>query len=163
MTKIKILILILLSISLSSCSLPFQSDLYPAWKTNGIVTTDNDNGFMGLYVGEIASTTDFDITVESFNHEGNTLTANIKIVNKTKNKKNLKYNYFPLMWNLGTDNEGYTYPSNSEETLIISSNEEVNLTLEYNCDENCILPYAIYYGEVYSNTDGGNSYYFYLK
>jgi len=160
MTKIKMIILLILGLSLCSCSLPFQSENYPAWKTKDIIVTDN-KGFVGLYIGDTAHTNDFDITVESYNKENDNLTATIKIVNKTDKKKNIKNSDFPLIWNLGTDNEGYNYPTDKDTSHIINSNEEIELTLEYTCSDN--LPLALYYGEVYNDTNTGNSYYFYLK
>lgn len=162
MNKIKIVILLIISLSLCSCSLPLQSEDYPAWKTKDIIITD-DKGFMGLNIGDTASTNDFNITVESYKKENDILTVNIKISNKTDKKKNIKNSDFPLMWNLGSNNEGYSYPEGEDTSHIINSNEEIDLSLEYDCSNITSSILAIYYGEVYNDTNSGNSYYFYLK
>ena len=90
MKKIKSILVIISIILLSGCSLPFQSTNYPAWKTKNLITNkDSNSGFMGLYVGDTAHTTDFDITIESYKEEDNKLSITLKIKNTTNNKKAL--------------------------------------------------------------------------
>ena len=66
MKKIKSILIVLSIILLSGCALPLQSTNYPAWKTKNLIkNNDSNSGFMGLYVGDTAHATDFDITITS--------------------------------------------------------------------------------------------------
>ena len=80
---------------LSGCSLPLQSSNYPAWKTKNLITDNNSgSGFMGLYVGDTAHVTDFDITVGSYEEVDDKLNIVVKVKNITDTKKILVIKIF---------------------------------------------------------------------
>ena len=164
MKKIKSILIILSIILLSGCTLPLQSTNYPAWKTKNLIkNNDSNSGFMGLYVGDTAHTTDFDITITSAEEVDNKLNINLKIKNTTNSKKALTNKDFPLMWNLDKDKSSYTYAIDDNKKYTVNSNEEIVLNISYELKSNMKKPLAIYYGEVYEDKTDGNSYYFYIK
>ncbi len=164
MKKIKSILVIISIILLSGCSLPFQSTNYPAWKTKNLITNkDSNSGFMGLYVGDTAHTTDFDITIESYKEEDNKLSITLKIKNTTDSKKALTNKDFPLMWNLDKEQSSYTYSLDETQKYTFDINEAKEINISYDLKNNMKKPFAIYYGEVYETNTDGNSYYFYIK
>lgn len=164
MKKIKSILIILSIILLSGCALPLQSTNYPAWKTKNLIkNNDSNSGFMGLYVGDTAHTTDFDITITSAEEVDNKLNVNLKIKNTTDSKKALTNKDFPLMWNLDKAQSSYTYSLDETEKYIFAVNETKEIKISYDLKSNMKKPFAIYYGEVYEDKTDGNSYYFYLK
>lgn len=164
MKKIKSILVIISIILLSGCSLPFQSTNYPAWKTKNLITNkDSNSGFMGLYVGDTAHTTDFDITIESYKEEDNKLSITLKIKNTSNNKKALTNKDFPLMWNLDKEQSSYTYSLDETQKYTFDINEAKEINISYDLKNNMKKPFAIYYGEVYETNTDGNSYYFYIK
>lgn len=166
MTKknIKTLLIAFTILILSGCSLPFQSSNYPAWKTkNLIMSKDSNSGFMGLYIGDTAHVTDFDITVLNYEEKDDKLNITIKVKNITDTKKNISNKDFPLMWNLDKEKSSYTYPLEDNKKYHINSNEEIEINISYELKSNMKKPLAIYYGEVYEDKTDGNSYYFYIK
>lgn len=149
---------------LSGCSLPLQSSNYPAWKTKNLITDNNSgSGFMGLYIGDTAHVTDFDITVGSYEEVDDKLNIVVKVKNITDTKKNISNKDFPLMWNLDKDKSSYTYAIDDNKKYTVNSNEEIVLNISYDLKSNMKKPLAIYYGEVYEDKTDGNSYYFYIK
>lgn len=151
-------------LTLSGCSLPLQSSNYPAWKTKNLIMNKNTNsGFMGLYIGDTAHVTDFDITVTSYEEKDDKLNITVKIKNITESKKNINNKDFPLMWNLDKDKSSYTYPIDDNKKHTVNGNEEIVLNISYELKSNMKKPLAIYYGEVYEDKTDGNSYYFYIK
>ena len=164
MKKIKSILVIISIILLSGRSLPFQSTNYPAWKTKNLITNkDSNSGFMGLYVGDTAHTTDFDITIESYKEEDNKLSITLKIKNTTDSKKALTNKDFPLMWNLDKEQSSYTYSLDETQKYTFDINEAKEINISYDLKNNMKKPFAIYYGEVYETNTDGNSYYFYIK
>lgn len=166
MTKknIKTLLIAFTILILSGCSLPFQSSNYPAWKTkNLIMNKDSNSGFMGLYIGDTAHVTDFDITVLKYEEKDDKLNITVKVKNITDTKKNISNKDFPLMWNLDKEKSSYTYPLEDNKKYPINSNEEIEINISYELKSNMKKPLAIYYGEVYEDKTDGNSYYFYIK
>ena len=166
MTKknIKTLLIAFAILILSGCSLPLQSSNYPAWKTkNLIMNKDSNSGFMGLYIGDTAHVTDFDITVLNYEEKDNKLNITVKVKNITDTKKNISNKDFPLMWNLDKAKSSYTYPLEDNKKYPINSNEEIEINISYELKSNMKKPLAIYYGEVYEDKTDGNSYYFYIK
>lgn len=167
MKKLKVFTLLIGLILLSGCSLPFQSSDYPAWKTNGLIeSTDGSKGYMGLYVGDTAKTSEFNITLKEAKTEDNQLIVTLKIENTTNKKQALSNRDFPLMWNLDKETSSYTYPIEEEEKNTLYTfniNEAKDITIKYELKSNIVKPYAIYYGEVYDDNSNGNSYYFYIK
>lgn len=164
MKKIKSILVIISIILLSGCSLPFQSTNYPAWKTKNLITNkDSNSGFMGLYVGDTAHTTDFDITIESYKEEDNKLSITLKIKNTTDSKKALTNKDFPLMWNLDKEQSSYTYSLDETQKYTFDINEAKEINISYDLKNNMKKPFAIYYGEVYETNTDGNSYYLYIK
>ena len=149
---------------LAGCSLPLQSSNYPAWKTkNLIMNEDSNSGFMGLYVGDTAHVTDFDISVSSYEEKDDKLNITVKIKNITDSKKNISNKDFPLMWNLDKDKSSYTYPLDDNKKYTVDANEEIEINIAYELKSNMKKPLAVYYGEVYEDKTDGNSYYFYIK
>ena len=166
MTKknIKTLLIAFAILILSGCSLPLQSSNYPAWKTkNLIMNKDSNSGFMGLYIGDTAHVTDFDITVLNYEEKDDQLNITVKVKNITDTKKNISNKDFPLMWNLDKEKSSYTYPLEDNKKYHINSNEEIEINISYELKSNMKKPLAIYYGEVYEDKTDGNSYYFYIK
>ena len=166
MTKknIKTLLIAFAILILSGCSLPLQSSNYPAWKTkNLIMNKDSNSGFMGLYIGDTAHVTDFDITVLNYEEKDDKLNITVKVKNITDTKKNISNKDFPLMWNLDKEKSSYTYPLEDNKKYHINSNEEIEINISYELKSNMKKPLAIYYGEVYEDKTDGNSYYFYIK
>lgn len=164
MKKIKSILVVISIILLSGCSLPFQSTNYPAWKTKNLITNkDSNSGFMGLYVGDTAHTTDFDITIESYKEEDNKLSITLKIKNTTDSKKALTNKDFPLMWNLDKEQSSYTYSLDETQKYTFDINEAKEINISYDLKNNMKKPFAIYYGEVYETNTDGNSYYLYIK
>lgn len=188
MKYLKLIILLTLTTILTGCTLPFQSDKYPAWNTNGLIdsTTLEDGrvvaGYQGLSVNETAHTRWLDITIknvticDSFeNYKASAgkklVVANIDVANTSDAKQYLSLEDFPLMWNLDKEEANYTYSFNPnidsaiflKDNMVIKINETISFKTIYEIDDNLSKPYAIYYGEIYSDKIEGNSYYFYVR
>lgn len=160
----KILLISCTLLALSGCCLPFQSSNYPAWKTKNLITNkDSNSGFMGLYIGDTAHVTNFDITITNSEEKDNKLNITVKIKNITDTKKNISNKDFPLMWNLDKEKSSYTYSLDDNKKYSINGNEEIEINISYDLKSNMKKPLAIYYGEVYEDKIDGNSYYFYIK
>lgn len=149
---------------LSGCTLPLQSTNYPAWKTKNLITNkDSNSGFMGLYVGDTAHATDFDITITTYEEKASKLNITLNIKNTTNSKKAITNKDFPLMWNLDKEQSSYTYSLDETKKYTIDVNETKEINISYDLKSNMKKPFAVYYGEVYESNADGNSYYFYIK
>ena len=188
MKYFKLIILLTLATILTGCTLPFQSDKYPAWKTNGLIdakTLEDGrlvSGYQGLNINEVANTRWLDIIIknvtvcDSFeNYKAGAskklVVANIEVTNTSDSKQYLSLEDFPLMWNLDEEDASYTYSfdpnidsvSFLKDNMLIKVGETISFKTIYEIDDNLSKPYAIYYGEIYSDKVEGNSYYFYVR
>lgn len=188
MRYLKLFMLTATIILLSGCTLPFQSDKYPAWNTNGLIdgkTLEDGRiveAYQGLSINEVAHTRwlDFiikDVTVcdtfETYRAaDGKKLVvASIEVTNISDSKQKLSLEDFPLMWNLEKEEASYTYSFVPDienvtfltDNLVIDVGETVSFKTMYEVDDNLSKPFAIYYGEIYSDDLEGNSYYVYVR
>ena len=188
MRYLKLFMLAATIILLSGCTLPFQSDKYPAWNTNGLIdgkTLEDGRiveAYQGLSINEVAHTRwlDFiiqDVTVcdtfETYRAaDGKKLVvASIEVTNISDSKQKLSLEDFPLMWNLEKEEASYTYSFVPDienvtfltDNLVIDVGETVSFKTIYEVDDNLSKPFAIYYGEIYSDDLEGNSYYVYVR
>lgn len=188
MKYIKLAVLITFIIILTGCTLPFQSEKYPAWNTDGIIDTKTledgriVDGYQGLSINEVAHTKWLDFTIQNVticdsfeNYKANAgkklVIASIEVTNTSDSKQYLSLEDFPLMWNLEKEEANYTYSFNPnienvsflKDNMVVKVNETITFKTIYEIDDNLSKPYAIYYGEMYSDDIEGNSYYVYVR
>ena len=188
MKYLKSLLLITTIVLLSGCALPFQSEKYPAWSTNGLIdgkTLDDGRiveAYQGLGINETAHTRWFDFIIQDVTvcdtfetykapNGKKLVVASIEVTNTSDSKQKLSLEDFPLMWNLEKEEASYTYsfvpdiPNVNflKDNLTIGVKETVNFKTIYEVDDTLTRPFAIYYGELYSDDLEGNSYYIYVR
>src|SRR5574344_791402 len=182
----KILVLTLAIIVLAGCTLPFQSNNYPTWETNGILEsytlTDGRivDGWLGAKIGEKVSAKWYDFTVNyveflndyaSYTPESDKILvhASITIDNTSDKAIYLFDGDFALVWDLANDERSYAYSMDAftdsmlTNEMVINKGESKTIDTVYEIDKTVKKPMAIYYNEQYSDGQKGNKYYIYVK
>ena len=182
MKRVKKAILLITTLALlSGCSLPFQSNKYPAWTTKGILESytlsdgTNIDGWMGINIGDNVSTKEYDFTVTNIeevqsyqeykpSEDKKLIHVSITITNTIDKDIKISDEEFALVWNLEKEDRSYVYPIKdvtNNETLI-KTKETKTIDFLFEVDKNAQKPMAIYYYEEY-NGQKGNKYYIYYK
>ena len=184
--KFKIFIMIIASISLCGCTLPFQSDKYPAWTTNGILEsytlTDGRivDGWSGSKISDTVKSKWYDFVVNyaevlkeydgyKASNGKKLIHASISIKNTSDKAVYLVKDDFVLVWNLDKNERSYTYSLEPYSKDMLSNDISINTTetkivhVVYEIDENINDTMAIYYYEQYSDGQKGNKYYVYIN
>ena len=183
MKKLRKTVLLLTTlVLLSGCSLPFQSNKYPAWTTKGILESytlsdgTSIDGWMGVNIGDKISTKGYDFTVTSieevnsyqdYKPEDNKklIHASVTISNTIDKDISITDEEFALVWNLEKEDRSYIYPTKEKtnKEIIIKTKETKTIDLIFEVDKNVEKPMAIYYYEQYNDGQKGNKYYIYYK
>lgn len=177
----KTILLLSAILLLSGCTLPFQSNKYPAWTTKGLLESytlsdgTSTDGWMGLNIGDEITTKWYKFTItliEEVNSyqdykpsdNKNLIHASITITNTTEKDISINNEEFALVWNLEKEDRSYVYPlkEKTPEEIIVKVKETKTIDLIYEVDKTSEKPMAIYYFEEY-NGQKGNKYYIYYK
>ena len=184
--KFKILVMVLFASTLCGCALPFQSENYPSWTTNGVLEsytlTDGRmvDGWLGTKVGNTVNSKWFDFVVNYAEvkdeydgykaSDGKKLVhASISITNTSDKAVYLVKDDFVLVWNLDKNERSYTYSLDSYSNDMLSDEVSINagetkiVHVVYEIDKNILDTMAIYYYEQYSDGQKGNKYYVYIN
>ena len=184
--KFKIISVILMSLVLGRYALPFQSDKYPSWTTNGILEaytlTDGRlvDGWMGAKVGQKINAKWYDLTVNYAEildeYEGYKASDGKKLVHASITVENtsdkIVYLFdgdFALVCNLQKEERSYTYSMDAYAKDMLSNEMSVNIGetkiihTVYEIDKDIDDTMAIYYYEQYSDGQKGNKYYVYIN
>lgn len=182
----KIVICLLIIGCLSGCTLPMQSNKFPAWKTSSLldarVLEDGRtvDGWQGLNVTETAKCKWYNFTVTSIEElneyagykaqDGKKLVhAQIRIENTSDKDVYLFDGDFALLWDLDKNVYGYAYSLDPytdtmlKNEMVIKVGETIEVDTVYEISSNLSKPYAIYYAEQYSDQVQGNKYFVYIK
>lgn len=184
--KIKVFTLFLITLTLTGCTLPLQSNNYPAWNTKGVLEsytlTDGRvvDGWEGASIQDNVTAKWYNFTVnyvESVNEyegytaaDGNILIhANITITNTSDKTVYLFDGDFALIYNLEQEDRPYIYSKEAyTDTMLknetaINKGERKTIDTVYEISKKINKPMAIYYYEQYSDGQKGNKYYVYIK
>lgn len=182
----KLIILTICLLTLCGCSLPFQSDKYPAWNTKGLLESymlvDGRivDGWMGASIKQVIKAKWYEFVVNEVNeiNEYNgykpkdnkkLIQANITITNTSDKDVFLFEDDFALIWDLEKDQRQYITsiePLNDKmlrNEMVVKVGETINIDTVYEIDKSINKPMAIYYYEQYSDGQKGNKYYIYIK
>lgn len=178
----KTILLLSTLVLLSGCSLPFQSNKYPAWSTKGILESytlsdgTSIDGWMGLNIGDKVKTTGYEFTVTTIEEVGSyqdykpnenkkLIHASITISNIIDKDIYITDEEFALVWNLEKEDRSYVYPlkDKTEKETVIKVKETKTIDLLFEVDKDANKPMAIYYYEQYNDGQKGNKYYIYYR
>ena len=186
MKRIKLLLLSLMLILLTGCSLPLQTNNYPAWSTKGLLEsytlTDGRviDGWMGAQIGDSIQAKWYTFKVNKAEYIDSyenykapsdkvLIHASITIKNTSDKDVYLFDGDFALVWNLDKEERNYTYSMDAftskmlSNEMIIHKGEEKEIETIYEIDKSLIKDTkAIYYYEQYSDGQRGNKYYVYI-
>jgi len=178
----KTVLLLSTLVILSGCSLPLQSNDYPAWTTKGILESytlsdgTSIDGWMGANIGEKISIKGYDFTVNTIEEvdsyqeykttdDKKLIHASITITNTIDKEISISDEEFAIVWNLEKEDRSYVYPvkEKTDKETIIKVKETKTIDLLFEVDKNAKKPMAIYYYEQYNDGQKGNKYYIYYK
>ena len=180
MKKLNKTILLLSTLALlSGCTLPFQSEKYPAWTTKGILESytlsdgTSIDGWMGLNIGDKVTTKWYDFTVNVIEEvssyqdykpadDKKLIHTSITITNTIEKEVIIDDEDFALVWNLEKEDRSYVYPKDAED-IKLKVKETKTIDLIFEVDKSAEKPMALYYYEQYNDGQKGNKYYIYYR